>query len=185
VKKWTWKAKEKQQRDSCRMDMEVSNMAKCAGWIWKVIAGRNVTRWILTDKRSVHDGYLRQQWAAGSRMDAEGNRWDAVCKCIWKAAVGRSGQNGDGKHQVREVRRMAMEGNRYRLEYEDSSSTELCRMAMEGSSSTELCRMYMKGSSSTELFRMYVEGNSSIELRKMAVAAPNCAELKQDGHGRQ
>ncbi len=34
--------KRKQQEDSCRMDMEVCNMEKCAGWIWKSATWRSV-----------------------------------------------------------------------------------------------------------------------------------------------
>jgi hypothetical protein len=79
-----WKAKDK-HGEVCRMDMESDSRKKCNAMDMDAT----------TDKRSVQDGYLRQQWAAGSRMDAEGNRWDAVCKCIWKAAVGRSGQDGN------------------------------------------------------------------------------------------
>jgi hypothetical protein len=46
-------------------------------------------------KRSVQDGDLWQQWAAGSRIDAEGTDGTQCAKCIWKAAVGRSGQDGN------------------------------------------------------------------------------------------
>ncbi len=53
------------------------------------------------------------------------------------------------------------------LEYEGSSSTELCRMAMEDSSSTEPCRMYMESNSC-------IASNYAGWSWK-AVVAPNCA----------
>ncbi len=87
------------------------------------------------------------------------------------------------------------------LEYEGSSRTEQCRMAMEGSSSTEVCRMYMESSSSTELCRIDMEGSSSTEpcrivgvRSRQAVAAMYSADWMwktavgrtvQDGYRRQ